>query len=390
MECRHEPRAVLSRCHIDERFGAAQSESTPKPPQPQSPPPLDGPTTDLAPIPSGAELPQTGSSTDEDGGRITTRETVPYPGELADSSRVRVRKAPPPSVVERPSGPRPDRRAQWIAGHWDWDALSDDFVWVGGSWKIPPAGSTWVAGRWQHDAAGWYWVSGTWSRPRDRSTAAANTPAWRMTGPPEDHPDDTPPPAPGTNFFFVPGHFAPSAGDRLAWTSGFWARVQPGWDWIPARWVRRANGWDFREGRWVRDSDTAVVKSGPRGRRRLVARPLFPGRRPEVVESEPGVDRLPLPPGPVTERDPIAEAEAVRPSCSSRRRSRDHRWAGRSHALLRHPPTRSLPVWSKWSRAPGSRSSVRASPSGSCPTVMADESLELEQGSSVCLGVLIC
>ncbi len=292
----------------------AQSGSTPQPPEPQSPPPLDGPTIDLAPIPSVAGSPRTPSATAEDEDRVTTRETIPVPGELADSSRVRVRKAPPAPIVERPSGPRPDRRAQWIAGHWSWEAARDDFVWVGGSWQIPPVGSTWVAGRWRHDAAGWYWVSGTWSHAGDRLAAAVNAPAWRTTGPPADHPDDTPAPAPGPDFFFVPGHYAPTAGDRLAWTPGFWARIQPGWDWIPARWVRRPNGWDFREGHWVRDPDTAVVDIGPRGRRRFAARPLFPGRRPVVVDSEPGaagVDHLPPPPGPVTDRDPIAEAEAA-------------------------------------------------------------------------------
>ena len=172
----------------------AQSESTPQPPEPQSPPPLDGPTTDLAPIPSAADAPRTGSATDEDKGQMTTRETLPAPDESADSSRVYVRKAPPSPIVERPSGPRPDRRAQWIAGHWAWDASRDDFVWVGGSWQIPPAGSTWVAGRWRHDPAGWYWVSGTWSRLRDQSAAGASAPAWRTTGPPNDHPDDTPAP----------------------------------------------------------------------------------------------------------------------------------------------------------------------------------------------------
>jgi hypothetical protein len=112
----------------------------------------------------------------------------------------------------------------------------------------------------------------------------------------------------------VPGHYAPGAGDRLGWTPGFWTRVQIGWDWIPARWVRRSNGWDFRDGHWVRDPETAVGDITPRGRRRIVARPGILGRRPAVVESEPGLpseDALPPPPGAVTERDPIAGAEAV-------------------------------------------------------------------------------
>ena len=94
---------------------------------------------------------------------------------------------------------------------------------------------------------------------------AANRPAWRTTGPPAEQPDDTPPPAPGPDFFYVPGHYAPAAaGDRLAWVPGFWAAVQLGWDWIPARWVRRPDGWDFREGHWMRDPTRPSSSSASR------------------------------------------------------------------------------------------------------------------------------
>ncbi len=234
-------------------------------------------------------------------------------GKPADTGRVYAPKAPPATIVERPSGARPDRRAQWIAGYWAWDGDRDDFVWVGGSWQVPPPGSIWVAGRWNRDAGGWYWVPGLWTRRDIAANVAVDRPAWRTTGPPADHPDDEPAPAPGLDFFFVPGHYAPD-GDRLAWIPGFWARSQPGWDWIPSRWVRRANGWDFREGHWVRDPAEAVVITNPRGRRRIVARPVLPGQPPVVVETRPGAvvaDRLPPPPGTMTGRDPIADAEAV-------------------------------------------------------------------------------
>ena len=94
----------------------------------------------------------------------------------------------------------------------------------------------------------------------NRAAVAANRPAWRISGPPAEQPDDTPPPAPGPDFFYVPGHYSPTAaGDRLAWVPGFWSAVQPGWDWIPARWVRRPDGWDYREGHWMRDPAAAVV-----------------------------------------------------------------------------------------------------------------------------------
>jgi hypothetical protein len=181
----------------------------------------------------------------------------------------------------------------------------------------------WIAGRWIRDPDGWYFVPGSWSR-RDRPAGVANRnrAAWRTTGPPADHPDDTPGAAPSPDSFFVPGHYAP-AGDRLAWIPGLWARVQPGWDWIPPRWVRRPDGWEFREGSWVRDRTTVVTTTRPR--RRFAARPGAYTRPPVIIESEvrlagPDIttDRPPPPPYPITPSDPIAEAEASgRPAGSS-------------------------------------------------------------------------
>jgi len=134
----------------------------------------------------------------------------------------------------------------------------------------------WTPGRWLRDAGGVYWVPGSWIRRANRPAIAANQSAWRIEGPPAEHPDDAPPPAPGADFFYVPGHYAPSpAGDRLTWVPGFWAENQPGWDWIAARWVRRPGGWDFREGHWTRDPDTAVVdERGPAGGLRRSRRKL--------------------------------------------------------------------------------------------------------------------
>ncbi len=182
---------------------------------------------------------------------------VAEPGRPA--ARVYVAKEPPPPVAERPSGERPHARAIWTSGYWQWEPAEDRFVWVAGSWQVPPTGMAWVPGRWMNDAGGWYWVPGAWGR-RAAMAANANRPAWRLNGPPADHPDDTPPPAPGPDSFYVPGHYAPTpAGDRLAWVPGFWSVMKPGWDWIPARWVRRPDGWDFREGHWMRDPSVVVV-----------------------------------------------------------------------------------------------------------------------------------
>jgi hypothetical protein len=152
------------------------------------------------------------------------------------------------------------------------------------------------------DADGWSRIPGFWS-PRqtpDRSGAgtasltalATSLPVWRRTGPPVGHPDDRPGPAPGPDFFYIAGHYAP-IGDRLVWNPGFWAQVQPGWDWVPARWVRRPDGWEFRAGNWVRDLATATP--------------------PESGNSGFGTDRRAPPPGGGTPRDPIAGAEEAEP-----------------------------------------------------------------------------
>src|SRR5262249_22932031 len=123
----------------------------------------------------------------------------------APRDRVYIAQEPPPPIAERPSGERPDRKAVWTSGYWEWDPDAARSVWVAGRWHTPPAGMPWAAGRWTRDARGWYWVPGAWVRPTDRVARAANRPAWRISGPPAEQPDDTPPPAPGPDFFYVPG-----------------------------------------------------------------------------------------------------------------------------------------------------------------------------------------
>ena len=273
------------------------------------PPPLAGPVTSVARADRAASLP-------------------PLHEALSDSEhpadRILVTKAPPPPIAERPTSAPPDARAQWVAGYWGWDPARDDFVWVGGRWVVPPPGRIWVNGRWERDARGWTRVAGVWSprREPERDRVADD---WRKAGPPSDHPDDTPGPAPDASVFYVPGHYAPAPdGARLAWTPGFWARPQPGWDWIPARWVRRPDGWEFRAGYWTRERERQH-NTDLEPRRHVVARPRppadpsapgHPDLPPAIIESEPAepdraaaADRVPPPP-----RDPIAEGEDLAPA----------------------------------------------------------------------------
>jgi hypothetical protein len=162
-----------------------------------------------------------------------------------DREPVRVAKAPPPPIVERPGVDPPDPRAQWIEGYWEWDDARRDFIWVTGTWRVPPPGRFWVNGYWKRDDQGWFRVSGFWS---DRKTDRID---FRKNGPPAEHPVDEPGESPGADYFYVPGQYFPDANGVL-WKAGFWAKIQPGWAWVPAQWVKQPEGWAFQEGYWDR------------------------------------------------------------------------------------------------------------------------------------------
>ncbi|MGO9923962.1 MAG: hypothetical protein ACLQIB_55850 [Isosphaeraceae bacterium] len=253
--------------------------------------PLDAPATQLDPVPSAVLAPADSDAVSPEA-RVKAHEAIEPPVSRRTFARQHVKREPPATIAERPSSGRPDRRAQWVPGYWDWDQSQNDYVWVGGFWQVPPAGSMWVAGRWMRDNDGWYRVPGVWSRRRDagaKLTAAATAapagalPQWRRTGPPADHPNDAPGVAPGPDYFYIAGHYVPD-GDQVTWKPGFWAKAQAGWDWSPARWVRRPDGWDFRPGSWVRETSAFAQNSEPSPR--STARPGLGDAPSSAVEPQ--------------------------------------------------------------------------------------------------------
>jgi hypothetical protein len=163
-------------------------------------------------------------------------------------------QSPPPAIVERPGEAAPSPKARWVEGYWEWNPARKDFDWVTGTWRIPPPGKFWVNGYWRRDEQGWFRVPGFWAERQGTRAQTVRDVAlrdWRREGPPPERPDDPIGPAPGPNYFYVPGEYVPE-GDRVVWKPGFWTPSHPGWEWMPARWVREAGGWNFREGRWVR------------------------------------------------------------------------------------------------------------------------------------------
>jgi hypothetical protein len=157
-------------------------------------------------------------------------------------------------IAERPGAPRPGPDARWIEGYWDWDRSREDFTWVTGTWLVPPLGEFWVNGYWRRDAKGWYRVPGCWSGGGQvRKVVRVQEVAFdgRREGPPLTRPEEPIGAAPGPDSFYIPGEYVPATGG-VVWRRGFWARSQPGWEWIPARWERRATTWAYREGFWNR------------------------------------------------------------------------------------------------------------------------------------------
>ena len=179
---------------------------------------------------------------------------------VKDGEPVRLDSSPPPPITELPGLDRPtNSAASWIGGYWEWDNKLKDFVWVSGTWRIPPPSRFWANGYWKRDEESWSRVAGFWS---DKQT---NQIVFKQQGPPADRPEDKIPPSPGAGYFYVPGHYAPEGekADGFVWKPGFWAKAQQGWAWVPAQWIRQSEGWIYQEGYWDRPLNERGVLYAP-------------------------------------------------------------------------------------------------------------------------------
>ena len=148
---------------------------------------------------------------------LTPQPTQAVPGE------------PPQPINEVPADVRPDSPdAEWLPGYWGWDAESKQFVWISGSWRLPPPGTRWVPGYWTAGAAGAQRVPGFW--------VAADTQQVSYLPAPPAYQDEGVDPAspPSPDVFWVPGYWAWANG-KYGWEAGYWARMVQNWMWIAAR-----------------------------------------------------------------------------------------------------------------------------------------------------------
>lgn len=153
-----------------------------------------------------------------------------------------VPKPPPVPISEIP----PDRKpagdnVQWLPGYWSYDDESNDFIWVSGCWRIPPAGRRWMPGHWQEFSNGWMWISGFWT-PNDTVEVRylATPPPTREKGPLA--------PAPDASSVYIPGCWVYTS--QYVWRPGQWIPFSTDWVWVPANYIWTPGGCLFVDGYW--------------------------------------------------------------------------------------------------------------------------------------------
>lgn len=157
-----------------------------------------------------------------------------------------VDKAPPEPIDEVPPDERPEGdNVIWISGYWAYDAELDDFLWVSGLWRDAPPDRDWVPGYWIEAEAGFRWVAGMWvSAEVDEITY--------LPEPPPSQEQGASSPAPGENYFYVPGIWEWHDVD-YRWRPGYWAPRQRDWIWVPSYYSWSPGGYIYQPGYWDYD-----------------------------------------------------------------------------------------------------------------------------------------
>lgn len=154
-----------------------------------------------------------------------------------------VGKEPPAWVDEQPPEYRPEGEDYvWIPGYWGWDIIEEDFIWVSGIWRQVPPDTQWVPGYWTEVEGGWQWVSGFWTTTEQEEIVY-------LPPPPENIDHGPSSPAPGDDYFWIPGYWQYRSGN-YAWQSGYWSVGQNDWVWVPTRYVWTPSGYICRRGYW--------------------------------------------------------------------------------------------------------------------------------------------
>ncbi|MBN1546749.1 MAG: YXWGXW repeat-containing protein [Syntrophaceae bacterium] len=159
-------------------------------------------------------------------------------------------KAPPALIEEILSDQKPEGDVQWIPGYWAWDDERTEYIWVSGTWRVPPPGRQWICGYWNRTTQGYQWISGYWASVKEKVTEYLPEPPESVEVGPSSN-------APSPDYIWIPGCWLWRYG-RYAWRPGYWAAVHPDWIWVPAHYTWTPRGYIFVSGYW----DYTVIHRG--------------------------------------------------------------------------------------------------------------------------------
>jgi hypothetical protein len=184
-------------------------------------------------LPAGAEVLNRGP----------VNEAFAEPVTLQDEAGLVVPREPPADIEEIPPESRPyGNEYVWIPGYWGWDADRDDFIWIGGCWRMAPPKMYWVPGYWTQVPDGWEWVAGFW-------TPVGVHEVQYLPAPPPPLDIDAPGPPPDPDQIWVPGCWY-WARNQYVRRPGYWLLQRADWVWVPSHYSWSPRGYIFVAGHW--------------------------------------------------------------------------------------------------------------------------------------------
>lgn len=187
-------------------------------------------------------------------------EAFAAPVSIDPTAGTRVFDQPPPKPIDEQPPEADVAGMKWIPGYWSWSDEVEDYVWVSGLWRKVPQGRTWTPGFWSETQSGHHrWTSGYWAAGNAAAgnaaagnAAAGNAAAGTMNYvplPPRSIDNGPSTPAPGEDYFWVPGNWEYVNHD-YRWRSGYWRLSQGDWVWQPACYVYTPRGYLLVDGYW--------------------------------------------------------------------------------------------------------------------------------------------
>lgn len=163
--------------------------------------------------------------------------------EANDAVGTVIQEQPPEPVNEVPPAEKPEgANVQWIPGYWMWSQEREDFIWISGVWRSMPPGRTWTPGSWVEVDGGYAWSPGFWVDGAQQQVAY-------LPAPPNSLEEGPSSPAPGENYFWVPGCWV-YQNTNYNWRPGYWYASQPGWVWTPSYYCHTPRGYVYVGGYW--------------------------------------------------------------------------------------------------------------------------------------------